>query len=126
LPIVLVWMQRVLTSKFKLGPFRLVLLLLIFIAPVIPHAVYLYRETGSPLFPFYNSPFKTPAAFTDLRDRRNGPLGLEQTRLWPVLLYAKAQRLSELRVYAGKIPLGFVLALFFLPFKRVDNYIRAL
>jgi hypothetical protein len=133
IPIVLVWAVRVLTGKFRLAPVPLLFLLLVFIAPVIPHAVYLYRETGTFLFPFYNSAQKTtaaladlPAALADLKDKRNGPIGLEQTLLWPVLLYAKAQRLSELGVYAGKIPLGFVLAFFFLPFKRVDNRIRAL
>jgi hypothetical protein len=126
IPVVLVWAVRVLTGKFRLAPVPLLFLLLVFIAPVVPHAAYLYRETGSPLFPFYSKLLETPAAFAELKDRRNGPIGLEQTLLWPVLLYAKPQRLSEMRVYAGKIPLGFVLAFFFLPFKRVDNRIRAL
>lgn len=129
IPIVLVWVQRLLAGKFRLAPVRLLLLLLVFIAPALPHTIHLYGETGSPVFPFYNSFFRSPyVAFINLKlpETRLGPIGSEQTLIWPLLLYSKPERISELPVYAGKIPLGFVVAFFFLPFKRVDNHIRAL
>ena len=129
IPIVLVWVQRLLAGKFRLAPVRLVFLSLVFIAPALPHTIHLYGETGSPVFPFYNSFFRSPyVAFINLKlpETRLGPIGSEQALIWPLLLYSKPERISELPVYAGKIPLGFVVAFVFLPFKRVDNHIRAL
>jgi hypothetical protein len=129
IPIVLVWVQRLLAGKFRLASVRLVVLSLVFIAPSLPHTIHLYGETGSPVFPFYNSFFRSPyVAFINLKlpETRLGPIGSEQALIWPLLLYSKPERISELPVYAGKIPIGFVLAFFFLPFKRVDNHIRAL
>jgi len=126
LAIVLVLGLRMLAGKFKLAPLPLLVLLLVLVAPAIPFAICLYIETGSPVFPPHDSFLKSAAEFTPLKDPRWGPIGQEETLVWPVLLYSKAQRLSELPGYAGKIPLGFVLAFFFLPFKRVDNRIRAL
>jgi hypothetical protein len=123
-PIMAIWIQRLLTEKFELKPLPVLLLLLILVALFIPHSIHL-RRVGAPV-PFSRVVVQSPLAFTTLKEARWGPIGLKQAFIWPLLLYSKAQRLSEFHVYAGKIPLGFVIALFLLPFRRVDRDIRAL
>lgn len=125
IPLAMVWAQRVLSNRFKLRPTALLILLLSFVAPLIPHSIQLHRE-GSHALPFYANVVKSPMAFTKLKESRWGPVGLEEALIWPALLYAKPERLSELTVYAGKIPVGFILALFVLPVRRIDRNIRAL
>lgn len=126
-PIWLVWIQRLYARKVKLNPVLVTMLLLVLIAPALPYTLHLYRQTGNPVFPFYNGFFKSPYAdFTNFDAPEWGPQGLKQALMWPLLLYWKTQRLSEIRVYAGKIPIGFVLAFFFLLFKGVGTKIRAL
>jgi len=127
LPIALILTQRLFSARVQLKPVPLILLLMALIAPLIPYTLHLYRETGSPVFPFFNSIFKSPYWMaTNFKEPAYGPEGLGQMFLWPALMYLKAQRVSEVSMYAGKIPLGFVLAFFLLPFKRIDRNIRAL
>lgn len=126
-PILLVWTKRMFDRRVKLNPVLLTLLLVVLIAPALPYTLHLYKQTGNPVFPFYNGFFKSPYAdFTNFDAPEWGPQGLKQALIWPLLLYWKTQRISEIQVYAGKIPIGFVLAFFFLLFKRVGTKIRAL
>jgi hypothetical protein len=125
IPIMLIWAQRLLAARVKVRPVLLPLVLLAFISPAIPDSVHLYLK-GNVVVPFLDTAVKSPLAFTQIKEPRWGPIGLQQSVIWPALLYSKAQRVAELPVYAGKIPLGFVLAFFFLPFKRIDRNIRAL
>jgi len=125
IPILLVWAQRLLAGKFKLSPIRLILLLLLFFAPLVPYSIYLHR-VGEPVVPYLSNVVQSPLGFTTIKEGRWGPIGRLEALIWPVVLYSQPQRTSELPVYAGKIPVGFILAFFLLPFKRVDRNIRAL
>lgn len=125
IPILLIWALRLLAVRFKLSPVRLILLLVFFFVPLIPHSIYLHR-VDEPVIPFLSNVVKSPLGFTTIKEGRWGAVGPKQALIWPVQLYSKTPRVSEFAVYAGKIPLGFVLAFFFLPFRRVDRNIRAL
>ncbi len=47
--------------------------------------IYAVRETGNPLFPFYNAFFKSPYfAEWNFKDGRWGPTSLKETLLWPI------------------------------------------
>ena len=83
-----------------------------FLAPQLPFSFYIFRVTGNPLFPIANSFFKSPYWPTHGGwDDRWGPHTLWETILWPVLIYFKPERYSELAVYSGRLSLGFVVAL---------------
>ena len=87
-----------------------------FIVPSVPFTIYIYRVTGNPIFPLANGFFQSnywPA--TAGWDNRWGPETLSQTLGWPVLAWFKPERYSELGVYAGRLSLGFIIALIFLP-----------
>jgi TM2 domain-containing membrane protein YozV len=132
LPIVLLCAYRELTAssagylqKAKQTGVTAVLCALAFVLPLVPFSVYLYRETGSVVFPVFNGVFKSPYwPPTNVWDPRWGPKGLWEKLVWPVLISFRADRLSELSVYSGKISLGFVVALIGFLFVRRDRYLR--
>jgi hypothetical protein len=101
--------------------------LLAFVAPLAPFSFYIYRETGSPVFPVFNGIFKSPLWFAHSGwDGRWGALGLKETLAWPVLMTFKPERLSELAVYSGRISIGFVVSLLALLLIRRDARIATL
>src|SRR5207237_8690269 len=68
--------------------------------------------TGNPIFPIGNGFFKSPYWPTHGGwDDRWGPQTFWQTMIWPVLIYFKPERHSELAVYSGRLSLGFLVAL---------------
>jgi hypothetical protein len=98
-----------------------------FFAALLPFGIYLYRETGSPIFPVYNGIFKSvywPAS--NVWDPRWGPSGLWEKPVWPILISFKPERLSELPIYSGRISTGFVVALIGSVFGRRDARLRDL
>ncbi len=132
-PIVLVYGFCLLTSEDSRGQrIRATLkstpiATLLFIAPLAPFTILIYRLTGNPIFPLYNGLFKSPywpqgAVF----DPRWGPWGVWETIVWPVLMYFKPERLSEFPFYSGRLSLGYILAAVCLLIARGDRNIRAI
>lgn len=106
---------------------RLLFAALAFLWPLVPHAVYIYRETGSPVFPLYNKIFRSPYwPLVNIFDGRWGPKGFAETLLWPLLLPFRTERLSELAVYSGRISFGVVAAALCLFLPRADRRMRLL
>lgn len=113
--------------KFKPLALTTLLCAIAFFAALFPFSLYLYRETGSPIFPVYNGIFKSvywPAI--NVLDPRWGPFGWLEKLLWPILISFKANRLSELPIYSGRISSGFVVAIIGLFFARRDRRFRDL
>jgi hypothetical protein len=98
-----------------------------FVVPLLPFSLYLYRETGSPVFPVFNGVFKSPYwPASNIWDPRWGPKGLWEKLLWPILISLWPQRLSELAVYSGRISFGFAAALAGFLISRRDRVLRQL
>jgi hypothetical protein len=96
-----------------------------FLASLFPFSYYLYRDTGSPVFPVFNGFFKSVFwAPHSIWDPRWGPVGWAEKLLWPVLISFEPERLSELAVYSGKISLGFVVAIIGFVSSRRDRRLR--
>jgi hypothetical protein len=132
LPIVLLCAYRELTAspanylqKSKQIGVTALLSAIAFVLPLVPFSVYLYRETGSLVFPVFNGVFKSPYwPPNNVWDPRWGPKGLWEKLVWPILITFRPDRLSELSVYSGKISLGFVVALIGFLCVRRDRYLR--
>jgi hypothetical protein len=98
-----------------------------FLAPVLPFSLYLYQKMGSPVFPILNGVFKSPYWPANSGwDARWGPVGFWETLLWPVQIFLKPERLSELFVYSGRLSLGLIGALLALALIRQDATLRRL
>jgi hypothetical protein len=135
LPIVLLCAYRVLFNNDKSEKrwtgkeltWTTLLCAVAFFLPLVPFSVYLYRTTGSAVFPIFNGIFQSPYwPYSNTWDPRWGPVGLAEKLAWPVLILFKPERLSELTVYSGRISFGFVAALAGLIFCRRDKRLRAL
>ncbi|HVF73131.1 MAG TPA: hypothetical protein VM940_16130 [Chthoniobacterales bacterium] len=82
-----------------------------FLAPVLPFTIYLYQEMGSPVFPILNGVFKSPFWPANSGwDNRWGPFGFWEVLVWPVKIFFRPERLSELLVYSGRLSLGYIAA----------------
>lgn len=137
LPIVLLCAYRVVGGKRsgdkrtamplkELAPTAL-LCVVAFILPLVPFSAYLYRETGSIVFPVYNGFFKSaywPPSST--WDPRWGPSSLWEKLVWPILISFRPERLSELAVYSGRISFGFAAAALGFVLVRHDTRLREL
>jgi hypothetical protein len=84
---------------------------ILFMLPLLPHVIYIYRQTGNPFFPLYNDIFHS-AYWPDNRmgDGRWGPRNLRETFAWPLITFWMPKRLSELGLYAGRLTLGVIAA----------------
>jgi hypothetical protein len=83
----------------------------IFVLPLLPFTILIYRLTGNPVFPLYNGLFKsTYWPQGALFDPRWGPYGFLETIAWPVLMFFRPARLSEYPFYAGRLSIGFAVA----------------
>ena len=115
LPLVVVCVYKVLRSR-RFAPrefMRTALLSLIaFVIPLLPFGIYIYRVTGNPVFPFANVFFKSPYWPTHGGwDARWGPQTFREAIVWPLLIWFKPERHSELAVYSGRLSIGFIVAL---------------
>lgn len=95
--------------------------------PLLPYSLYIWRDTGNPVFPFYNSIFHSPFwPNSNLGDARWGPHGLWETIIWPLRVTLKAERFGELAVYSGRISIVFIVAILVLVWPNIDRRLRLL
>lgn len=110
LPVLAVFTVQMLSQKLDARTLKFVAVSAgLFLLPLLPHAIYIFGETGSPVFPLYNNLIKSPFwnPITPY-DGRWGPHGWTETILWPLLSFSNPGRLSELGVYSGRLVLGTV------------------
>ena len=98
-----------------------------FLIPLLPFTLFIYRQTGNPVFPFYNklfhSPFWPPS---NLFDGRWGPKGMFETIAWPITIPFRHERIGELAVYSGRITIVTVAALLAIILCRDSQKLRQL
>lgn len=88
------------------------------IIPIIPIFIYTLNiliQTGSPVFPYYNKFFKSQY-FDNINwiDSRFGPKNILETIFWPIIVFFKPARTTELSIYNGRISLAFVVSMVYI------------
>jgi hypothetical protein len=119
-PLVMVFAYKAVFGKRRLAPRQLitttVLAFIALVAPILPFSIYLWRLTGNPVFPLANKIFKSPYwPVMGGWDARWGPTGFGDTLFWPILIWFRPERHSELAVYSGRISIGAIVAVVALP-----------
>jgi len=130
-PILAICVYKILIGRERFSPKNVIvtgtLMLSAFAAPLLPFAIYIYRLTGNPVFPVANGFFKSPFWPTHGGwDNRWGPQTPWETILWPILIWFKPERHSELAVYSGRLSLGVIVALIGLVLLRRNKQVRTL
>jgi hypothetical protein len=127
-PIILIYVVNVLggvrgASVWRLAKFAPAAAV-IFVIPLLPFTILIYRLTGNPVFPLYNGLFKSPYwPQGALFDPRWGPYGIWEIISWPVLMFFRPGRLSEYPFYSGRLSIGFVVAVLLILLARRDRAI---
>jgi hypothetical protein len=127
-PISLVYAYNISRTASRQEMFRKFLLVLCaFLLPLIPYTVYIYWQTGNPVFPLYNKVFMSPFWPTNDLGVRWGPIVDDprwlhmkwwEVLLWPALLPFKIEHTAgNLGPHAGRISIGFIAALIGLALK---------
>ncbi len=111
LPVLAVCAYQMALGTQRFAPKQLMtsalLALTAFLAPLLPFSLYIFRVTGNPIFPAANAFFKSVYWPTHGGwDNRFGPHTLWETIVWPVLIWFKPERHSELGVYSGRLSSG--------------------
>jgi hypothetical protein len=98
-----------------------------FLLPNVPHTLYLWQTTGSPVFPHYNAFFRSPLFPPfNIRDDRFGPRSTLEAIAWPVTSVIYPERFSELARSSGRLALGFLGALVVLVVRPRDRRLLGL
>ncbi len=135
LPIVLVYLINLFVTADRTDRMKTLVRLLkstpaaalAFLIPVTPFTIFIFRETGNPIFPLYNGLFKSAfwpqgAVF----DPRWGPWGVAETLAWPIVMFFRPWRLNEFTFYSGRLTVGYVLAFLCLFIARGDRRVRGI
>jgi hypothetical protein len=101
------------------------------LTPVAPFLVYMFLETGNPVFPLYNRVFRSPYWTPDnLSVPGFGPQNILQTLLWPFWVYIYPERGSEFsggdNPYTGRLPLALIFVVVCLLSRRVSTPVKHL
>jgi hypothetical protein len=126
LPVMIVFALRVPSARRDKRLFAdVAVAAILFVLPLLPHLIYIYRQTGNPFFPLYNDIFHSPY-WPDARmgDGRWGPRSRGETFLWPLITLWMPRRLSELGVYAGRMTLGVFAAFFCILLPRLPRRVK--
>lgn len=114
LPIGAVVILKALRFRRELRPAPLLLAALALVAPILPFSLYMYGQTGNPIFPYYNGLFRSPYVNPrNYKDPDHGPENLFQTLTWPIWGYIYPDRISAMNgalAYTGRLSLGFIVA----------------
>lgn len=82
----------------------------------LPYAINTYVQTGNPIFPYYNTIFKSPyldniKSLEGIRERF-GPKTIFELLLWPVVIFFEPLRTYDTPVYWGRLSLSYICAIF--------------
>lgn len=122
IPIVAAVIVTVMRSDIPFTPQAAVCSLAALVVPSLPYSIYMYAQTASPLFPFFNNIFKSPYwELSNFKDLRWGPGNVLEIISWPVMTVFVPKRISELQVYSGRLALSFVAALVYLFSQKKDR-----
>jgi len=99
------------------------------VAPSLPFAWVMFRETGNPAFPLLNAIFKSPyLAPHNWEDPSHGPKKWWEYLIWPILTVIYPERLSEMSGlitgYTGRIAVAFVVSILGLATRSLHNKLR--
>lgn len=131
MPIALLCAYQAMPFWRRLDARYLLLAAVAFLAPFVPFSLYMYWQTGNPVFPFYNKFFKSPYLIPhNFEDPGHGPKTFWETVLWPFWVLVYPERLSEWcglgAGYTGRITLAYVVSVICIFYKSLGKEIRAL
>ncbi|HEU4597865.1 MAG TPA: hypothetical protein VFS10_22245, partial [Pyrinomonadaceae bacterium] len=136
-PVVLLFAYRLLKREARFDLKAAVYGLACVLLPLAPYSVYIFWQTGNPVFPLYNWIFKSPYwPVLDTRTERWGPivddprfknLKAWEVLLWPLLHPFRVENTAgDLGPHWGRVSVAFVAALAGTLWRGADKRVRYL
>lgn len=137
IPIVLLCAYRVARGEWHFDVRAVAFGLAGILLPLAPYSLYIFWQTGNPVFPLYNWIFKSPYwPVVDTRTERWGPIvddpRFKNMKAWEILLWPLLQPLrvehtaGDLGPHWGRVSVGFLAALAGALWRGTDRSVRAL
>ena len=113
-------------KKFKYIKWYVYLLfVLIFFLPSILYIFNTWKLTGNPVFPFYNTIFKSKYyPNEDWMDNKFGPRRLLEVFIWPLLAFFNSRRAIDISIVEPSLMFGYIVEIILLItfiYKRIVN-----
>lgn len=85
---------------------------IIFIIPILVYVLNIYIQTGNPVFPFYNSIFKSKyLENSNWIESFYGPKNLLERLFWPIYTIFEPRRAFDTEIYYGRIGFGYIVSI---------------
>lgn len=135
IPILLLFAWRMARKELRFDLKAVLLGLGAIALPLAPYSLYIYWQTGNPVFPLYNWIFQSPYwPVVDLRTERWGPIvddpRFKNMQVWEILLWPLLQPFrventaGDLGPHLGRISIAFLAALGCIFLGRADRRLR--
>ena len=91
-----------------------IVFIIMFVIPSFVYAYYAYKETGNPVFPFYNTIFKS-GYYPDSNwmDLRFGPNNVIEVIFWPIIMNFKMNKAIDIGIVEPLWVIGYISALIY-------------
>ena len=130
LPLILIGARSYLSHRNEIKMRYVAVAAVAFLIPILPFSLYMYIQTGSPIFPYFNKFFRSPYLEAKNYDVPwLGPKSWLEKVLWPFWSYYFPERLSPmigLNGYSGRVLIGYVFVIAGLLSKSVQREVRKL
>lgn len=93
---------------------------------IFPFAIYMinnYIQTGNPVFPFYNSIFKSDY-FNNINwiEDAYGPKTIIERIFWPIYIIFNPRRAFDTDIYYGRIGFGYIISIITIIIEVIRHY----
>ena len=116
---IMIFVIFLLVKNFKLLKnvkfYNYFIILGLFIFPFLSYLIYTFIETGNPIFPFYNTIFKSKYyPERNWMDERFGPKTFKELLIWPLKMLVNKMRASDTNVIEPMWAYGYFASIFYL------------
>jgi hypothetical protein len=130
-PIAILCALKIFRNRRHITPRYIAIASVVLVAPMLPFAWFMFRETGNPFFPLLNAVFKSPyLAPHNWDDPAHGPKKWWEVLAWPILTVIYPERLSEMSGlitgYTGRIAIAYVVSIMGIATPTLDKKLRSI
>ncbi len=92
---------------------------------ITPYMLYTYLQTGNPVFPFYNTIFKSEYySVSDWMDTRFGPQNIKQALFWPLYILKYPEKACDISIVEPIWCYGWIMSIIIVGYYAVKKILK--
>jgi len=92
---------------------------------ITPYMLYTYMQTGNPVFPFYNTIFKSEYySVSDWMDTRFGPQYLKQVLVWPLYILKHPEKACDISIVEPIWCYGWIMSIIIVCYYTIKKILK--